>query len=473
MGKLGTNQWTNKKIKFENSLAGKYPQILKFWHPTKNKLKPNNVYPRTSQKAYWICPRDNNHWWIRRITDEVASYHRFSKLGPTCPKCKLKNVAPGKSLKDLYPLIAQEFHPTLNGKLKPEHFSVHNKKRVWWQCKRNNKHIFINTIGNRVRFAQGCPRCGGRQISKFQIIMYVELKTIFKNIVLADRSTDYELDIYDKTNSFAVEIDGLRYHKERAEYDIKKNTFYKKKNILIFRVREEGLKKRDNYDISYKDVIIRHDKDYQKELVNSLLEKISNYIKSKELKSKIRKYISKTKLQNEKEFLSINDSVPGPLKGNSLKDKFPVIAKEFHPTLNGSLTPELLSRASDNKVWWLCKKNKKHIWEQTPKHRTRNKAGCPYCSRQLADEDNNIAKLYPDKIKYFYSKFNNKIKAGKFYKSLDPKKLLDGSHFQVWWQCKKNPKHLFKREIRIYLKITSECPICQGNIRNSKVKILK
>jgi hypothetical protein len=78
MGKLGTNQWTNKKIKFEDGLSGKYLQILKFWHPTKNKLKPNNVYPRTSQNAYWICPRDNNHWWIRRITDEVGSYHRFS-----------------------------------------------------------------------------------------------------------------------------------------------------------------------------------------------------------------------------------------------------------------------------------------------------------------------------------------------------------------------------------------------------------
>lgn len=449
--KRGVNQWTWKKIEFKDSLAGKYPQILKFWDYKKNKLNPELVYPNTNKKAHWICKRTDNHKWIRRICDESYSYHRFSKLGPTCPHCKIKNIKYEDSLEYNYPVLSKEFDLKKNFPLKPEDISLSSRLSLWWICKRNNLHKFKNSTGNRIRFSQNCPRCGGRQLSKFQIIVYTELKSIFKKIKLADKSTNYELDIYEQDFNFAVEIDSLRYHQDKVSLDKKKNEFYRNQNINIFRIREKGLKKISVSDIEYKDPIIRHDEVYQKKLINNLLKNIKETISSKNIKTKIQKYIIKKTLQNKKEFLKINDSIPGPLKGNSLKEKFPEVAKEFHPTKNGSLKPDMISRASDNKVWWLCKKNKKHIWKQTPKHRTSNKAGCPYCSRQFADADNNIKKLYPEVAKQFHIKLN---------KDLDVAKLLDGSKFDAWWICTENSKHVFKRQVRVYIKKTRKCPIC-------------
>ena len=39
------------------------------------------------------------------------------------------------------------------------------------------------------------------------------------------------------------------------------------------------------------------------------------------------------------------------------------LAKEWHPTKNGGLTPDQIRACSEIKVWWLCKNNKTHEWD--------------------------------------------------------------------------------------------------------------
>ena len=41
----------------------------------------------------------------------------------------------------------------------------------------------------------------------------------------------------------------------------------------------------------------------------------------------------------------------------NLQKLFPEIAKEWHPTKNGKLTPKECTQGSDKKVWWICPKN--------------------------------------------------------------------------------------------------------------------
>jgi hypothetical protein len=52
---------------------------------------------------------------------------------------------------------------------------------------------------------------------------------------------------------------------------------------------------------------------------------------------------------------------------------FPEVANEWHPTKNGELTPNDLTRASSKKVWWLCPKG--HSYESTIANRTRQRSG--------------------------------------------------------------------------------------------------
>ena len=60
----------------------------------------------------------------------------------------------------------------------------------------------------------------------------------------------------------------------------------------------------------------------------------------------------------------------------------PHLVKEWHPTKNGELTPNNLTRGSNKKVWWLCSKG--HSYERAPNTRTSHGTGCPYCSDRKA-----------------------------------------------------------------------------------------
>ena len=41
----------------------------------------------------------------------------------------------------------------------------------------------------------------------------------------------------------------------------------------------------------------------------------------------------------------------------SLKARFPELAREWHPTKNGTLTPDDVTVGTLRKVWWRCRKN--------------------------------------------------------------------------------------------------------------------
>jgi DNA-directed RNA polymerase subunit RPC12/RpoP len=66
-------------------------------------------------------------------------------------------------------------------------------------------------------------------------------------------------------------------------------------------------------------------------------------------------------------------------KDTSLAAVNPTLAKEWHPSKNGNLTPKDVKKYSGNDVWWLCKKG--HTWQATVNKRSRG-SGCPKCARR-------------------------------------------------------------------------------------------
>jgi len=111
---------------------------------------------------------------------------------------------------------------------------------------------------------------------------------------------------------------------------------------------------------------------------------------------------------------------------NCLATKNPQLAKEWHPTLNGSLTPYDVTCNNGKKVWWLCSKNPKHEWKTTIASRNRGNYSCPYCSRKYASEDYNLLICNPELASEWNYKFNNK----------KPENYCPGSEIKVWWKCK-------------------------------------
>jgi len=65
---------------------------------------------------------------------------------------------------------------------------------------------------------------------------------------------------------------------------------------------------------------------------------------------------------------------------NSLARVAPAMAKQWHPKLNGKLTPRDVTTGSDRKVWWQCLKEATRIWQTSIANRVRG-TGCPVCYR--------------------------------------------------------------------------------------------
>lgn len=62
---------------------------------------------------------------------------------------------------------------------------------------------------------------------------------------------------------------------------------------------------------------------------------------------------------------------------NDLATTHPDLAKEWHPTKNGQLTPQQVVAGKNKKVWWKCPKG--HEYQATPNHRISG-TNCPICN---------------------------------------------------------------------------------------------
>ena len=58
---------------------------------------------------------------------------------------------------------------------------------------------------------------------------------------------------------------------------------------------------------------------------------------------------------------------------NNLLAKYPKVAKEWHPTKNGSLLPSSVTYTSSKNVWWQCDKNPNHVWRKPVSQRVNPK----------------------------------------------------------------------------------------------------
>lgn len=71
---------------------------------------------------------------------------------------------------------------------------------------------------------------------------------------------------------------------------------------------------------------------------------------------------------------------------NDLATVAPEIAEQWHPTLNGALTPQQVTRGSKKQVWWRCSED--HVWKAAVYSRTRTRpSGCPVCAGKVKVKD--------------------------------------------------------------------------------------
>lgn len=148
-----------------NDLASLYPALAGEWDAAKNgALTPESVTPASNRKVWWRC--EKGHSYRAVIAQRV-------QRGSGCPYCTNRKILPGfNDLATVQPLIARQWHPTLNGGLTPEMVTAGSNRKVWWQCPLG--HTWKAVVYSRTGAQRcGCPICAGK--GKQKNVRYEEI----------------------------------------------------------------------------------------------------------------------------------------------------------------------------------------------------------------------------------------------------------------------------------------------------------
>jgi len=130
-------------------------EIIKEWHSLKNgNLTPYELTKGSSKVVWWKCKK--GHEW-------QSSVHLRNK-GSGCPYCSSHILSKENCLLSINPKLSKSWHPTLNKKSPSEVFPNSRTERAWWQCEKNDKHIWEAKIKTRHEDNQGCPYCDGKKV---------------------------------------------------------------------------------------------------------------------------------------------------------------------------------------------------------------------------------------------------------------------------------------------------------------------
>ena len=140
-------------------------------------------------------------------------------------------------------------------------------------------------------------------------------------------------------------------------------------------------------------------------------------------------------------------------KSNCLATVNSELAKEWHATNNGDLTPFDVTAFSNKKVWWKCNKVDDHEWETRVADRNKGK-NCPFCTGQKVTKSNCLATINPTIAKQWHPSKNG---------NLTPFDVSAGSGKIVWWKCDKGDDHEWKAVIGSRAQ-GNACPICAGQL---------
>ena len=400
------------------------PELAAEWHPSKNGiLKPEDFKPHSNKKVWWKCP-------ICGYEYPATITNRNKKNGTGCRRCAGKEVVVGKNdLATLRPQLVNEWHPTKNGSLKPENVTAHSHKKVWWKCPFG--HEWQATIASRSS-GRNCKQCNRIGTSFAEQALFYYIKKRYADAINTYTDFGFELDIYIPSILTAVEYDGIWAHNTKSQLirDNTKDTQCKEIGIRLIRIREKGLTK-----TKYAECIFRTNNEDPKALQETIISLFQ-----------LLKIAGSSGVGIEKDYYEILHQYYEYIKQSNLKNKYPTIAAEWHPTENGTLTPEMVTPKSKLKVKWLCPKGHTYPMEIGKRTTGRN---CPICSNQkIVPGINDLRTRNPQLAKEWSP--NNKKKASE---------VAPFTHTKYLWICNEGHEYPASPANRSKGK---GCPICSN-----------
>lgn len=329
-----------------NDLASVRPDLAKQWHPTKNgNLRPTEVAVNSMKKVWWLFSYDvPMSYSVKHLRGKHYDFEWNTTVanrskGNGCPFFNGHAVWSGfNDLQTVNPELAKQWHPTKNGNLKPTEVTANSNKKVWWLLPyddpKTGKHFdfeWSSTISGR-NIESGCPFLYGKAVLK----EFNDLQTVNPELAAQWHPTkNGNLRPADMSFGSNKKVWWL------FPYDVPMN--YSVKHL-----------RGKHYDFEWQATIVERNN-----------------------RKRGCPYLSGNAV-----WKGFND-----LQTVNLK-----LAKQWHPTKNGSLKPTEVTSNSNRKVWWLfpydAPKTGKHFdFEWKSKVVNRNAGcGCPYLTTYKGEE---------------------------------------------------------------------------------------
>ena len=398
-----------------NNLAVEFPEIADQWHPSKNgDLTPEVVHKGSNKKAWWLC-RECRHEWEATVSSRTGR-----RSG--CPACAGQVVTDRNNLAVACPGVAAEWHSTKNGDLTPEVVHGGSNKKAWWTCSLC-EHDWEAVISSRTGQGTGCPACAGRVVTDLNrlSLTYPEVAGQWHPVLNGDlTSNDVQHGSHKKAwwlcpdpecghEWFAVIKSRTRIGAgcPVCKRGGRKLTDTNRLSILYPGISSEWHTSK-NGDLTAEDVYYGSAK---------------------------RVWWSCAKCAHEWETVigkRTREGIGCPACAgkvvtdrNSLEVAFPEVAAQWHPTLNGNLTPDRVHRGANKKAWWLCPRCG-HSWEAAISSRTWAGSGCPACAGMAVTDHNNLEVAYPKIAAQWHPVLNG---------DLTPDQVYKGNEKKAWWLC--------------------------------------
>ena len=293
-----------------------------------------------------------------------AEFRRFVSYLPSPP--------PEYSLKNEYPDVAEQWDYEKNSPLKPENFSSGSGKKVWWKCPKGEDHEWITAIHQRTGGDKtGCPFCSNRRVSQTNNLLLNDPKLA---------SEWHPTKNGDLTADRVTVVSGKRVWwkcPKGDDHEWVSSVGDRYKGSCPFCT---GKRASTNYNLK---------------IINPKAAALWHPSNNNDLKpeqyppNSMKKVWWKCSVADDHEWQStianLNRTPNCPFcsgryasSTNNLLLTHRELAKEWHPTKNGDLTPEDITQGSVKKIWWLCSKSDDHEWQSTVNNRT-NGTQCPVC----------------------------------------------------------------------------------------------
>lgn len=340
------------------------------------------------------------------------------------------------------PTLAAQWHPAKNGELKPEDVFPGSGKTVWWQCE--NGHEWKASVESRTN-GKGCPYCGSRKL----LPGFNDLAST--NPGLAKewhpvKNGELRPEQVFRGSQRRVWWQCENGHEWRATIASRAKTgcgcpVCAGKTVLPgcndllttnpkiaaqwHPTKNDGLTPDRVHPHSVQSVWWQCEKGHEWKAT---------------VLSRVRQKSGCPICANKSILVGAND----------LATVAPELAAEWHPTKNGSLTPQQVGVGSHLRVWWQCAKG--HEWRAQILARGNSHSGCPVCAgRVVIPGENDLESFAPAIAAQWHPTKNS---------GLTPDRVRPQSNRKVWWICEKG--HEWKASVNSRVGEGAGCPYCSN-----------